>query len=113
MMETSSAITFRDVVIVLTTAPDAATAESWARLLVDERLAACVNVHAPMISVYRWKGIVERDEERQVVIKTTRDRVAPLQSRLAAVHPYELPEFIVLPVEGGSDAYLEWVREST
>ena len=102
-----------EIVIILTTAPDAGRAESWARTLVEERLAACVNVHGPMASFYRWKGAVERDEERQVVIKTTRDRVPALQSRLAELHPYELPEFLVLSADGGSDAYLQWVAGST
>jgi periplasmic divalent cation tolerance protein len=103
----------RDLVIVLTTAPDGAHAEAWARILVDERLAACVNVHGPMTSVYRWQGRVEREEERQVVIKTTDDRVAPLGARLRELHPYELPELLVVPVAGGSESYLDWVRAST
>jgi periplasmic divalent cation tolerance protein len=106
-------MTTREIVIVLTTAPDGERAESWARLLVDERLAACVNVHAPMVSLYRWKGVVERDDERQMVIKTTGDRVPALQTRMRELHPYELPEFLVLPTVGGSPAYLEWVAEAT
>lgn len=102
-----------EIVIVLTTAPDAERAESWARTLVDERLAACVNVLAPMASFYRWKGTVERDEERQVVIKTTAARLDEMKARLLALHPYELPELIVLAGAGGSDAYLDWVRQTT
>ena len=102
-----------DIVIVLTTAPDDERAEAWARTLVEERLAACVNVHGPMISFYRWKGIVERDAERQVVIKTTRERVTALRARLRELHSYELPEFVVLTVEDGSDEYLKWVVEQT
>ena len=105
-------MSFSEIVIVLTTAPDEDRADSWARTLVEERLAACVNVHGPMASFYRWKGAVERDDERQVVIKTTRDRVPALQSRLAELHPYEVPEFLVLSVDGGSDAYLDWVGRS-
>ena len=101
------------VVIVLTTAPDDISVEDWARALVQERLAACVNVHGPMTSFYRWKGIVERDAERQVVIKTTRERVPALQARLRELHSYELPEFVVLAVEDGSDEYLKWVVEQT
>ena len=84
-----------------------------ASTLVEERLAACVNVLAEMDSVYRWKGRVERDCERQLVIKTTVDRVPALRERLRALHAYELPEFLVLPVIDGSDDYLAWVREST
>jgi periplasmic divalent cation tolerance protein len=93
--------------------PDDARTDEVARALVDERLAACVNVHAPMTSFYRWKGAIDREPERQLVIKTTRDRVAAIETRLRALHPYELPEFLVLPVESGSDAYLRWVSEST
>ena len=100
-----------DIVIVLTTAPADEGAEQLARQLVDERLAACANVYPPMVSVYRWKGQVDRDAERQIVIKTTRDRVAALEARLKELHSYELPEFVVLSVESGSDAYVAWVRE--
>ena len=103
-----------DVVLVLSTAPAAAgndTAEQIARVLVDERLAACVNVHAPMVSVYRWKGAVERDSERQLVIKTTRAAFPALEKRLRELHPYELPELIVVSVAGGSEKYLEWVAQ--
>ena len=102
-----------EVVLVLTTMPDAESAEVFARTLVDERLAACVNVHGPMTSVYRWKGAVERDAERQVVVKTTRGRLPALEARLCSLHPYELPEFLVLAVEDGSAAYLNWVREES
>ena len=102
-----------DLVIVLTTMPDDARADELARTLVDERLAACVNVHGPMMSTYRWKGSVERGAERQLVIKTTRDRVAALEARLRLLHPYELPEFVVIGVEGGSDAYLQWISDET
>lgn len=101
------------VVVILTTMPDNAQTDELARALVDERLAACVNVHAPMTSTYRWQGRVEREPERQLVIKTTRDRVAAIEARLAELHPYDVPEFLVLPVEGGSEAYLRWVAEST
>ena len=100
-----------DVVIVLTTAPADGRAEQWARQLVDERLAACVNVHAPMVSVYRWQGQVERDDERQLVIKTARDRLPALEARLKELHTYDLPEFLVVAVDGGCSAYLSWVSE--
>lgn len=104
-------MTDTDIILVLTTAPDDDRAENWARTLVEERLAACVNVHGPMTSFYRWKGHVERDRERQVVIKTTRGRVPELRTRLLALHSYELPEFVVLDVAGGSEAYLTWVAD--
>src|SRR6266536_3692624 len=97
-----------DLILILTTMPDNASVDELARILVDERLAACVNVHAPMISVYRWNGTVEQGSERQVVIKTTRDRVYALQTRLHELHPYELPEFLIVEADG-SDAYAGWV----
>ena len=100
-----------DVVLVLSTVPDDESAEALARTLVEEQLVACVNLHAPMVSTYRWKGQVESAGERQLVIKTTRDRVPALEARLKALHSYELPEFIVLSVESGSDEYLKWVRQ--
>jgi periplasmic divalent cation tolerance protein len=106
-------VTPTGIVVVLTTAPDDERAEAWGRALVEERLAACVNVHAPMISLYRWKGVVERDAERQVVIKTTRERVPAVRARLRELHSYELPEFLVLAVEDGSDEYIKWVVEQT
>ena len=100
-----------DIVIVLTTVADDDRAEQLARRLVDEGLAACVNLHLPMVSMYRWKGRVERDEERQMVIKTTRDRLPALEARLTQLHSYELPEILVVSADGGSAAYLAWVRE--
>ena len=99
--------------MILTTAPADERAEAIARSLVDERLAACVNVHAPMMSFYRWKGSMERDAERQLVIKTTRGRVSQLRARLRELHPYELPEWVVIPVLEASPEYLEWVRAET
>ena len=101
------------IVVVLTTMPDDdARTDELARTLVDERLAACVSVYGPMRSTYRWKGGIERDVERQVVIKTTADRLGALRRRLPALHPYELPEFLVLSVDQGSDGYVAWVEES-
>ena len=102
-----------DLVLILTTAPADERADEIARSLVDERLAACVNVLAPMMSFYRWKGIVERDGERQLVIKTTRERTGQLRARLRELHPYELPEWVVIPVLEASPEYLEWVRAET
>ena len=98
--------------IVLTTLGADADAAALARTIVEERLAACVNVLPAMTSVYRWKGTVEQDREQQVIMKTTADRVDVLEARVRALHPYELPEFLVLPATGGSPAYLDWVRES-
>ena len=101
-----------DIILVLTTMPDDDRAEAMARTLVEERLAACVNVHGPMHSTYRWKGQIERDAERQIVIKTTRDRLPALESRLRALHPYEVPEFVALDATA-SAAYGTWLRTET
>ena len=99
-------------VILLTTIGATADVEPLARALVEERLAACVNVLPPMQSFYRWEGAVQRDDERQIIIKTSSARLEALQSRLRTLHPYELPEMLVLSARG-SDDYLAWIREST
>ena len=99
------------VSIVLTTLGADADAAAIARTLIDERLAACVNILPPMASVYRWQGKVEQDREQQIVIKTAQDRVRALQARLRELHPYELPEFLVLDATA-SEAYFAWVGES-
>lgn len=99
--------------IVLTTAPDASTARRLATLLVRERLAACVNVVGGVQSVYRWKGDVVSAREYMLIAKTTGLRLAALQSRLAAVHPYDVPEIIALPLAGGLVNYLSWISENT
>ena len=101
-----------DVVIVLTTWPADRDAAPLAQALVAERLAACVNVLAEMESTYSWKGSIEQDRERQVIIKTTAARVDAVKARIAALHPYEVPELLVIPVSDGGDAYLKWVRQS-
>jgi periplasmic divalent cation tolerance protein len=102
-----------DIVIVLTTVADNERAESLARQLVEERLAACVNLQPVMQSFYRWNGRVERDAERQLVLKTTRDRLPALEARLRELHSYDLPEFLIVAVDQGSQAYLDWVVGQT
>jgi periplasmic divalent cation tolerance protein len=99
-------------VIVLTTLGADADASAIARALVDERLAACVNVLPPMTSTYRWNGRVEQEREQQLVIKTAAARVDALEARLRELHPYEVPEFLVVRVDRGSEAYLSWLAES-
>jgi periplasmic divalent cation tolerance protein len=99
-----------DAAIVLTTIGAGADTERLARTLIEEHLAACVNVLAPMRSTYRWKGNIEQEEEQQLIIKTTVGRVGALEARLRELHPYEVPEFLVLPVSSGSDAYLQWLQ---
>ena len=100
-----------DCVIVWTTIGSETDGRALAATLVGERLAACVNVLPEMDSIYRWKGAVETERERQLVMKTTAARLPALEARVRELHPYELPEFIVVPVESGSDAYLRWVRD--
>jgi periplasmic divalent cation tolerance protein len=102
----------KDLILILTTMPDDDRAAAVARTLVDERLAACVNVHAAMASTYHWQGEIEIGGERQLVIKTTRARLAALEARLRALHPYQLPEFVVLEASA-SDTYAAWVGENT
>jgi len=102
-----------DAAIVLTTLGADTDATALARTLVEERLAACVNILPVMTSIYHWKGQIEQDREQQLVVKTTAGRLATLEARLRALHPYEVPEFLVLRVDGGSDAYLGWLVEST
>lgn len=100
-----------DKKIALTTCGSAA-AERLARALVERRLAACVNIVAGVRSIYRWKGAVEADDERLLVIKTTAGALPALEAAIAELHPYDLPEFVVLGIESGSAAYLGWIAES-
>jgi periplasmic divalent cation tolerance protein len=100
-------------VVVLTTFPADGDAESLARSLVNERLAACVNILPPMRSIYTWNGVIEHADERQLLIKTTTHRVKALEDRLKQLHPYDVPEFLVLSVLEGSGDYLSWVGDST
>ena len=102
-----------EYVVVMTTLPADADGPAFGRALLNERLAACVNLLAPMESVYRWEGRVEQETERQVIIKTTRDRLNALWDRVRELHPYEIPEFIVLAIADGNEAYLKWVGEAT
>jgi periplasmic divalent cation tolerance protein len=102
-----------EYVVVLTTLPVDADGHAFGRAIVEERLAACVNLLAPMESVYRWEGRVERETERQIIVKTSRERLPALWDRVRELHPYEVPEFIVLPVADGNEAYLRWIGEAT
>ena len=95
------------------TCPDDATARRIADALVEERLAACVNVLPGLRSVYRWQGAIQRADEVLLLVKTTRERVEPLTARVASLHPYELPEVVAVEVAGGLAAYLDWVEEQT
>lgn len=102
-----------ECVLILTTLPVDADASAFARTLVTERLAACVNVLPEMTSTYCWENEIEEEQERQLTLKTSRERVGALWERLRDLHPYDVPEFIVMPIIDGNDAYLRWIREST
>lgn len=99
------------LLVVLCTCPPEA-AERLATTLVENRLAACVNITGPVQSVYHWKGELQKEEERLLVIKTTPARWPALEQKLAQAHPYEVPEIIALPVHQGAENYLRWVEES-
>jgi periplasmic divalent cation tolerance protein len=99
------------LVLVLTTVGGDADAASIAATLVEERLAACVNVY-PVRSTFRWRGAVEVAAEQQLVLKTTTLRLDALLTRLTALHPYEVPEVLVVPVRGAGASYAAWVGDA-
>lgn len=98
-----------DILLVISTLPERAAAESLARELVGRRLAACVSILAPCRSIYRWQGTLEEADEVPVLIKTTRARYAELEAALRALHPYQVPEIVAVPLAAGLPAYLDWV----
>jgi len=100
-----------EVCVAFITAPDLEEATGIARALVEERLAACVNLLPGIRSVYRWEGSIEEDAEVLLVVKTRADRAGALVDRVIELHPYDVPEVVMLPAVGGSPAYLDWVRE--
>jgi periplasmic divalent cation tolerance protein len=101
------------MLLVLTNLPDRASAQALAAALVDERLAACVNILSPCQSIYRWKGAVETAEEVTLLIKTSEARYAAIEDAIRARHPYETPEIIAVPVVCGLPDYLSWVAAET
>lgn len=106
-------VTETSSIVVLTNMPDRAAALELAEMLVERRLAACVNVLGQADSVYRWQGKIERAREVPVLIKTRSSLYPELQAAIAAAHPYELPEIIAVPVVLGLTAYLDWVSAET
>ena len=102
-----------DILLVLTNLPDRGAAKHLASALIEDRVAACVNVLAPATSVYRWQGAVETADETPLLIKTTRERYAALEAKIRELHPYELPEIIAVPLAQGLPAYLQWVADET
>jgi periplasmic divalent cation tolerance protein len=101
------------LVVVFVTAPNEGEARRIGRALVDERLAACVNVVGPVRSIYRWDGQVQEEAEHLLVVKARRADVDGLAARVRALHPYEVPEVVALDVVAGSAPYLDWVRAAT
>jgi periplasmic divalent cation tolerance protein len=101
------------VVVVLATVPDAEVGRRLARSLLEDRLIACANLVPGVVSLYRWEGEVRDDDEVLMVMKTRAGLVARLLARFPELHPYELPEVLVLPVEDGLPAYCRWVLDET
>ncbi len=100
-------------IIALCTCPDQQSGERIATALVEERLAACVNRIAGVVSTYRWEGKLCRDEEQLLIIKTTRERFEAMRERIVALHPYELPEVIALDITAAHAPYLAWIEAQT
>jgi periplasmic divalent cation tolerance protein len=101
------------VVVVFSTFPGPDKAAEVARTLVEERLCACVNLLPAIRSIYRWHDAIHDEGETLAIVKTTAERVEALRDRLVALHPYDVPEVIVLPVTGGHAPYLAWVTGET
>jgi periplasmic divalent cation tolerance protein len=97
-------------VVILITFPADGDVTAFAMALVGDGAAACVTVLPDVQSVYRWEGAIEQARERQLIVKTTRDMVDRLRSRVVELHPYDTPEFLVLRVAGGDERYLAWIR---
>ena len=100
------------VVVVLITAPSEEVAAKLAHALVGEKLLACANIVPQVRSIYRWQGQVHDEREVLLLCKTTRDKLEALKARLPALHPYDTPELLALPVEAGLEKYLAWVGAS-
>lgn len=101
----------KEHIVILCTCPDHKSAEKIALGLVEERLAACVNIVAGLTSIFPWKGKIERDPEVLMVIKSQSGRYGAIERFIRERHPYEIPEIIALPVVAGSESYLCWVDE--
>ena len=101
-----------DLQIVLCTAPDRETAEMIADTLVSQQLAACVNILPGVTSVYRWQGAIEHGEELLLIIKTSQTVWPMLEAQIQALHPYELPEIVAVPIKTGEAEYIQWLENS-
>jgi periplasmic divalent cation tolerance protein len=101
-----------DKLLILTTAGSESEAKRIAQMLVERRLAACVNIVPKILSVYRWEGKMESAEEYLLIAKTTRDKEVEVQAAIRELHSYELPECISIPIESASPEYLKWITDS-
>ncbi|HEX2530692.1 MAG TPA: divalent-cation tolerance protein CutA [Burkholderiaceae bacterium] len=99
--------------VVLTNLPNLAAAQALARHLVQQRLAACINILPAVRSVYQWQGAIEEADEVPLLVKTSTSRYAELESAIKAAHPYQVPEIIALPITAGLPAYLDWIAQTT
>jgi periplasmic divalent cation tolerance protein len=99
-----------DPILLLTTCDNETEAQRLATALVEERLAACVNIIAGLTSIYRWHGVVERANEHLLLIKTTEEQRLALEDRLKQLHSYEVPEILKIPITGGFEKYLAWLK---
>lgn len=100
------------VILALSTCPDALVARQIAEALVTEKLATCINRVAAVRSSYIWDGHLQDEDEILLIIKSTVRQLSHLERRLKELHPYELPEFVVTPVSGGNEQYLDWIRRN-
>jgi periplasmic divalent cation tolerance protein len=104
----------QDYVVILITAPNQEVSENLASALVEEKLAACVNIISPILSIYRWHGQVEREQEFLLLCKTRRELFdAKFITAVRAIHPYEVPEMVALPIQAGYQDYLNWITAET
>lgn len=101
-----------EALIVFSTFPDMETARRIGRILIEEKLAACVNLISKVESIYQWKAEVESATEVLAVIKTVQGKYIRLEARIGELHPYELPEVMALSIQGGSLPYLNWLEQS-
>lgn len=102
-----------DQILILTNVPEQALASQLATCLVEQGLAACVHILAPVTSVYRWQGKIESAQEIPLVIKTSQSRYMEVEAAICKLHPYELPEILHVPLAGGLPAYLAWISQET
>jgi len=105
--------TAKDTITILTTCPDRMTAESIAKLLVERRYAACINLIDGIHSIYRWKDDIESTEETLLIIKTIKQRYPKVETTILENHPYDTPEVIALDIKNGAPSYLSWIMQAT